>query len=139
MFESLVSAIKTKLENTGSFHEVFDYRRSDFSGYPAAVVSPADINDMSFADTARNQRTYIIAIRIYQERLNQGDSNAERILRTIADELITSFDSDPYLSDTLRGRGYVRPIPSTFLNPPDNGPSPDTIGLEILVEAVVIQ
>lgn len=139
MWNDLIDAAKDIVDTSTYLHEVFDYRRSTFDKYPACTISPADTIDPLFADTQRNQRTYVIEITVYQERKEQGDSNAERILRTIADDLITKFDANPYLNDTIRGRGFAKPIPGAFLAPPDNGEYPDTIALKIFLECVVIQ
>lgn len=139
MWDDLIAATKAVVDTSTLLHEVFDYRRRTFDKYPACTISPADTIDPLFADTSRNQRTYVIAITVYQERLDQGDSNAERILRQIADDLITKFDADPYLGNTIAGRGYAKPIPGAFVAPPDNGEYPDTIALQIFLECVVIQ
>lgn len=141
MWETLVAAVVAKVREStlvDSSH-VYDHRKRTFDAYPAVVVAASDTLDPAFADTDRNRRTYLISVRIFQERSEQGDSNAERILREIADDLIAKFDADAYLNNTLAGRGFTRPIPGRFLEPPTVGEGPDLIGMEILVECVVIE
>lgn len=139
MWNDLIAAAKTVVSTSTLINEVFDYRRREFDKYPACTISPADTVDPFFADTSRNQRTYVIEITIYQERLNAGDRDAERVLRSIADDLVAKFDANPYLNETIHGRGFCKPIPGAFLAPPDNGEYPDTIALKVFLECVVIQ
>lgn len=141
MWNTLIAAVKTKVLESNEVNNayVYEYRRSTFDGFPAVTISPAGIGNNVFADTERNRRTYVVSIRVYQERPEQSDPEAERIVRTIADDLITLFDADIYLGAALQGRGFVKPIPGNYLPPPNNAEGPDVIGLEILLEAEVIQ
>lgn len=141
MWNDLVDAVKAKVVTSTEIDSdnVFDYRRSRFEGFPACVVVASNISNAEFADNQRNRRSYMVSIRIYQDRTAQNYSDAERIIRTISDDLIDIFDADPYLGNTLAGRGFIRPIPGRFLEPPSEGEGPDVIGMEILLEAVVIE
>ena len=109
---AIVAMIKTSSNVNNSY--VYDYALSSFDGFPAITVTPLEDPDPSFADTSRNQRNYSFAIRVYQERLEQGESDSERLMRTLIDDLIAIFDADIYLNTTLQGIGYAKPIPSRW-------------------------
>lgn len=132
---AIVAMIKTS-DNVKSA-AVYDYAKSGMEHYPTITVTPYENIDPSFADTVRNRREYVFAIRVYQERLEQGEEDSERIMRTLVDDLISIFDADVYLNTTLQGRGFAYPIPSrwTFVQ----GEQVETRMAEILIRCVVIQ
>lgn len=150
MWEELSTAIVAIIQGSGiadiKTTNVFGYPKSRFDGYPAITVYPAQNVDTSFADTQRNRRTYVFSIRVYQERAERGEEAAERIMRGLVDSLVTLFDANPYLNasiidddstGTLEGRGFCRPIPSSWAF--IQGEQTDTRVAEILLECVVIQ
>lgn len=139
MWNTLSAAIVAIIKTSGKVDSaaVIDYAKSKMDHYPTISVTPADNQDAIFADTQRNQRTYNFAIRIYQERMEQGEEAAERIMRTIVDDLITLFDANLYLNTTLQGRGFAKPIPSTWQYV--QGELPNTRMAEIIISCVVIQ
>jgi len=132
---AIVAVIQTSSEIDSS--QVFDYAKSKMEHYPCATVTPLDNTETDFADTQRDRRSYNFAIRIYQERMEQGEQDSERIMRTIVDDLISKFDNDIYLGATLQGRGFCRPIPSrwSFVQ----GEQVNTRMAEIILSCVVIQ
>lgn len=132
---AIVAMVKTstKVDNIS----VFDYGKSKMLNYPAITVTPSDNQDAFFADTVRRQRTYNFAIRVYQERMEQGEDASERIMRTIVDDLISIFDADLYLQTTLQGRGFAKPIPSIWQYV--QGEQVNTRMAEIIISCVVIQ
>src|ERR1035437_527372 len=89
---------------------VFDYEQQKWSVFPAIAVTLKDGN-ARFLTNTQNERHYNIVIRIYQEivRGNVGAAAAEDNLRTLADNIITSFDNDIRL-----GRTDVWTIPITL-------------------------
>lgn len=139
MWNELSAAIKAKIQTNDEIDSanVFDYAKSQIDAYPTITITPADNQNTSFADTTRRQRSYTFSIKVYQERLEQGESDSERIQRTIVDDLITLFDSDVYLNNTLAGRGFARPIPSDWSFAA--GEQVNMRVAEILLECVVIQ
>ena len=112
MWNDLSDAIVANIKDCSKFNDenVFDYAVSNASAYPYATVTIAANQDSYFADTSRVGRTYNFAVDIFQERVEQGSDNSERIMRTILDELITIFDADVYLNTVLQGRGYAKPF-----------------------------
>jgi len=139
MWNELSAAIKAVIQTSSEVDstQVFDYAKSKMEHYPCITITPLETPEAFFADTSRNQRSYNFAIRIYQERMEQGESDSERIMRTIVDDLISKFDADIYLGATLRGRGFCRPIPSrwSFVQ----GEQVNTRMAEIILTCVVIQ
>ena len=111
MWNTLSAAIVAKIQTS---NEVESSAVQDFSSkitqYPSIQVTAAGNQESYFADTNRVGRTYNFNVDIYQERFEQGEEEAERILRTIVDDLISIFDADIYLSTTLAGRGYQKPF-----------------------------
>ena len=67
--------------------------------------------DGEFGDTQRNVRTYKFVIRVYQERAKVGNSKAERLIREIADEILTLFDNNTTLDGMVK---MVRPVIANF-------------------------
>ena len=139
MWNELSAAIVTliKTSNEVDSTQVFDYAKSNMEHYPCITVTPLDNTDTYFADTSRDGRTYNFAIRVYQERMEQGESDSERIMRTIVDDLISKFDNDVYLGATLQGRGFCKPIPSRWAFV--QGEQVNTRMAEIILACVVIQ
>jgi len=132
---AIVDVIQTS--NEVDSDQVFDYAKSKMDHYPTITVTPLDNSDTYFADTSRDGRTYNFAIRVYQERMEQGEEASERIMRTIVDDLISKFDNDIYLGSTLQGRGFCRPIPSVWQFV--QGEQVNTRMAEIILSCVVIQ
>ena len=139
MWNTLSAAIVAKIKTSSEVANaaVLDYAKSNMDKYPTITVTPSDNTEPFFADTMRNQRTYNFAIRVYQERKEQGEEQSERIMRTIVDDLISIFDADIYLNDTLAGRGFARPIPSVWQFV--QGEQTNTRMAEIILSCVVIQ
>lgn len=139
MWNELSAAIVAKVKTSAEVDNaaVFDYGKSKMDHYPTITVTPSENQDAIFADTSRNQRTYNFAIRIYQERMEQGEEASERIMRTIVDDLISIFDADLYLNTVLQGRGFAKPIPSSWAYV--QGEQPNTRMAEIIIGCVVIQ
>lgn len=131
--EAIINKIKTSTEVDSS--AVFDHART-IEKYPCIQVTAAGNADSQFADTTRNSRTYNFYVDIFQERNEQGHDEAERILRTIVDDLITIFDADIYLNNTLRGRGYAKPFNGDWGYV---GEQNNTRSARIIIACVVIQ
>ena len=138
MWNELSDAIVDKIKTSNEVNDaaVFDYAKSKMEKYPTITVTASDNQEPQFADTVRNSRTYNFDIRCYQERADQGEANSERIMRTLVDSLIAIFDADVYLNETLAGRGFARPIPSTWGY---GGEQNNTRIASIMISCVVIQ
>lgn len=117
---------------------VFDYEVNVTNSYPAITVVPADNANGVFADTRRNERSYIFSMKAYQERMSMTPQKAEQALRQLTDQLITTFDANYYLNGSfLQGRGFVKPIPSAWAYIQTE--QVDVRLSNILLECVVIQ
>lgn len=120
---------------------VFDHAKTNMAAYPVITVTPSD-NTAQFADIRRNQRSYVFAIRCYQERINTGEQKSEQVMRQLVDSIITLFDANVQLDQVngygrLNGRGFCRPIPSIWKYVVAE--QVDVRMAEILLECVVIQ
>lgn len=106
--------IVTKLGGVSKLNAVYDYEidKPENGKYPFATVSAVSF-DGQFGDTIRNIRQYRYAIRVYQERTETGFGNlkTERVVREIADEILTAFDADTTLSGLVK---MVRPVSGDF-------------------------
>lgn len=119
---------------------IYDHGTTNIGGYPAIQVTPNG-GPAVFADTSRNQRSYIFNIDCYQERSKVGEKQAETIMRQLIDSVITLFDANVYLDQVngngrLNGRGYCKPIPSTWKYVQTE--QPDVRMATVLLECVVI-
>lgn len=87
---------------------VYDYEDSKFDGYPAISITVKDWSQ-TWVTNAQNNTAYTFTIRIYQEitKNNIGPAQAESNLRTLADNIIASFNSDNRLGENAI---YTRPI-----------------------------
>jgi argonaute-like protein implicated in RNA metabolism and viral defense len=119
---------------------IFDHGKTNIPAYPAIQVTPNG-GPAVFADTSRNQRSYIFNIDCYQERSKTGEQLSEQIMRQLVDSVITLFDANTTLDQVngfgrLVGRGYCKPIPSTWKYVQTE--QPDVRMATILLECVVI-
>lgn len=112
MWNELSAAIVTlvKTSNQVDPTQVYDYAKSNMDHYPTITVTGGGNSEAAFSDTVRNTRNYSFNIDVYQERTEFGEDKAEEVLRNVVDSLITIFDANVHLNDTLLGRGYAKPI-----------------------------
>lgn len=111
MWNTLSAAIVAMIKTSSEVEDaaVLDHA-AKITQYPTIQVTAAGNQESYFADTSRVGRTYNFNVDIFQERFEQGEDNAERILRTIVDDLISIFDADVYLNTALEGRGFAKPF-----------------------------
>lgn len=111
---NISTLLVNKLSAIASLNGVYDYEPAQpiNGAYPFATVTPK-ILDGEFGDTQRNIRTYSFAIRVYQERTKAafGNQKAERLMRSICDDILTAFDLDTQLGG---GVLYVKPLKADF-------------------------
>lgn len=131
--EAIVAKVKTStlIDSTS----VYDHAAT-ITKYPCVQVTVAGNQESYFADTNRTGRVYNFNVDIYQERFEQGEDNAERILRTLVDDLITIFDGDTYLGNVLQGRGFARPFNGDWGY---TGEQLNTRSARIVIACMVIQ
>jgi hypothetical protein len=110
--------IKTKIESlvdgggVSIFGDTLDYPTAKFKGYPAAVIIQKGVTG-SWLDTGRNERTFRFTIDLYQEQTKAGrtQEQADEIMSTSADAILTAFDQDKDLGGELQ---IVRVVNATF-------------------------
>lgn len=124
--------LKTMIGSISSINGVYDYAQTDVTSYPYAVVK-FDGSNADFGDTIRNIRHYEFMVILYIDR-NQasvGNEKAERLLRSITDEIITMFDNNTTLDNLVQ---MVQPISiSTSFQNTDIG---DTRVCEIVIDCI---
>ena len=94
-------SIKSKLDGVSSLRFVYDYRKSNYDGFPCAVISFQGF-ESDHADNARDLRRYVYTIQVVQERDpdNFGASKAERVLQEAIDDIMTTIDADSDFSNS---------------------------------------
>lgn len=105
-FNTIRSAIYTKLTGVSELAFVDDKHHVDMSGYPAATFEPVRL-DNEFYTSSDNKRSYVFTIIIHQEIDTIGRDEAVRILDAAVDAVKTAFDTDYTLSSTV---DYLEPI-----------------------------
>lgn len=97
-FAGISSYLKTTLipQATGiRSTNIYDHELTDLAGFPAATITAQELGG-KILDNSRNERRYRFTVRVFIDRKRVvGSSSAERLLRTIADELIDKLDADP--------------------------------------------
>lgn len=128
----ITSILTANIPNVNVIH---NYVESNPSGYPSISVEAYDGN-AKFIDTGRNERTFIFRIIVLQERLVVGASEAERIMRSLVDQILSVFDDRANLN-LNNSCNFARPIPSKwgYVQAPDI----DLRSAEIILEAMDIQ
>lgn len=125
MWNSILTQVVTVLDTISVIQTVDNYEKSSFSGFPAVTVVPNE-EDSDFEATTERMRTYVFRIRAYQEMYSQqhpsspGLKDADRILRTVVDDIVKEFDKPA--NATLSGNAntaaerviQVSPVPSSW-------------------------
>lgn len=112
MWVTLSAALKAKLlAGITSMDPAccFEYAESNAEVHPYISIIPVANQTASFADGVRVNRDYTFSLNLYQERIDQAEDGSEDLLRRLADEVTSLLDSDRYLDNALRSRGYTRP------------------------------
>lgn len=110
--QNISGKIVTMLGGITGLFGVYDYEpdKPTDGKYPFATVSVGDF-DGRFGDNQRNERIYTFIVRVYQERVNFGNEKAERLVREIADEVLTLFDNNTTLDGMVK---FVKPLSGNF-------------------------
>lgn len=93
-------ATKVKAISGVDSRYVFEFDNPKMGGYPTISVTLKEWRAI-FLTNVQNQESYIYTIRIYQEvaKQNIGVESVESNLRTLADAIIASFNSDNKLGN----------------------------------------
>lgn len=99
--DTLKASLVTKLQTVSGLKYVYDYRRSQYDGFPCATVSFQNF-ESEYADNARDLRRYTYQVQIIQEREphNFGPEKAEQVLASVIDDVMTVIDADSDFSNS---------------------------------------
>ncbi|KKN17875.1 hypothetical protein LCGC14_0961340 [marine sediment metagenome] len=89
--------IKSKLEEVSKLQQVRDASSLKFDGYPAADIIPSD-EDSDYESTSENLRVSSFHVRLFQEVLKGGVTEAVNTLYDLIDDVMDVFDQDQTLS-----------------------------------------
>jgi hypothetical protein len=123
MINTLKKEIVTQLSSISNVQAVYDYERSNFTGFPAATVTCSG-NENEYDTTASNMRTFAFTIRLYEQiedvpQLDNISDNAkeraERIMGDLIGAVLEKFDEfylfnsqADYMLATPSAWGYVK-------------------------------
>lgn len=99
-YTSIGNAIAEMIDEITEVKVVYNYAARDFADFPAAVVRMTGHNNL-FQTTAANNRTYVFEVDVLYKTASPSD--AEGIMRTVADLIITKIESDV----SLRGACHI--------------------------------
>lgn len=134
-FTDIKAAIIVALQAATKVRDIYDYEETKPGGYPCITVTPS-AGDGEFLDTTRIQRAFEFTIRVYQERVQAGAKEAERIITSLVDEILPLFEGAGVINLTNTVQ-FVKP-PATkwgYLQDPDA----DVRTCEITVTGIVAQ
>jgi len=96
------NAIVSKLQGISKIQQVYTYPETNLEGYPAAIVVPSD-NESDYQTVSENQRDYgfIIALYVTLKDGTGTPQNAYDTMYDLYDDVINTFDTDPYLTGTI--------------------------------------
>lgn len=113
------AGIVSVLTQSTKAKKVYDYEETKPTGYPCIMVVPFD-GQSAFLDTMRYRWDFAYTLKCYQERVEVGASEAERILTALVDEVLGVFDNS---TNTTLGNTVVFVKPAKYkwgyLNVPD--------------------
>ena len=110
MFETIIDKITSVLVANDLISIVYNYEEGEFTGDPAAVVTPS-ANESDYNTTEENIRVYAFMIRLFIKRSKPRTiKDADRITRAVVSKVIDDFDKDYTFS------GLVCPTGYTFIN-----------------------
>lgn len=118
-YTNIKAGIVTLLVSASKAKVVYNYEEPKPSGYPAIMVVPIE-GEAQFLDTMRVRRDFIFNVKLYQERVEVGASEAERIMTSLVDQVVALFDdfNNTSLSNTVV---FMKPVKVKwgYLNVPD--------------------
>lgn len=114
-WNTLRPQLGTLVSGISGIQQVSNSPRLNFTGYPAATVTPSD-QESDYQTTTENVRTYAFIIRIFYETKNTGIADALNALEDIVDSVLDAFDQEDLKSASARVVGINLPSGYTFLN-----------------------
>lgn len=94
-YVTIAAQLKTILQTITELNQVYDYEPKELLKYPCATITSTSHKN-EFNDLAANRRIFTFTIRIY----NRTDiaSDAETIMRIVADRVITTIEGNVTLN-----------------------------------------
>lgn len=119
-YVEISEGIVNLLDTIPEIAAVYDHEPKELKSYPCVTVSAFE-HDNEFHDLAANKRRYSFLIRAYFRTDNAQD--AETVLRTIADNIVSTIESNirlqnscDFASPTKARWGYVeREVPVRYV------------------------
>lgn len=132
----LKNKIKEKLQGISKIQEVYDEPRLEFSGYPAAIITPSE-DESDYETTTENLRVYVFNIDLFYEIPSSGISSALDALYDLADDVMDAFDQDQTLSGISLPSRYtmvgIEPSSGAWSQVPDKKLLTKTVKLRIKI------
>lgn len=119
MWELTTQKIKTLLESTGLFQNLYSFEPSKISGSPVGTLVPS-ANDNDYRTTTENTRVYAFMLRLFVNRLSSDDNEqkTEEAMRQLVDASLDILDKNHRLSGLSSRTGYtflfMEAAPSTW-------------------------
>lgn len=112
--EEIMSIIKSEVDTV---HDVSDYDKINFDGYPAVTVTVTD-NENEFWSVGENQRAFNFDVDVFQQISKSTQSvddnarqSAERIMGNVVSDMIDAFDDNVEFGGEA---DFLRAAPSTW-------------------------
>lgn len=107
-YTDIKAGLVTLLGSSTKAKRVYNYEEVKPAGYPAITVTPIE-GEAEFLDNERMRRDFIFSVKLYQERIEAGASEAERIMTALVDEVIALFDdkNNASLNNTVI---FIKPV-----------------------------
>ncbi len=111
-YVSIAAQIKALILTITEVNVVYDYNEKQLDKFPAVTISMAG-HENEFNDLAANRRIFRFFVRVYVR--SDSDSDAERILRIVADKVIEKIEGNVTLNGSCDFAMPTRSNPPVFL------------------------
>lgn len=108
-FSTQIKTLVESVQQSGSaaFVEVVEYPTNEFTGYPAASITPSEVAS-DYATTAQNQRAYGFMIELYHGIDQETWATAFTNMRNLVDAVLDKLDQSIDLGGTAN---FLRAVP----------------------------
>jgi hypothetical protein len=111
-YQIIRDKLRDKLLTETAIEEVARYPKREFTGYPAAILVPAE-GDSGWETTAEHERAYVFDCQIFYETKGVGNDNALDALYNVVDEVLDNFAEDTLLE---QGGAIALPAKQTIIS-----------------------
>jgi len=95
-YQLIRDKLRDKLLTVTSIQEVARYPKREFTGYPAAILVPAE-GDSEWETNNEHERVYAFDCQIFYETKTLGNDETLDRLYNVVDEILDEFAEDPNL------------------------------------------